>query len=301
MLVPWLLADKHLVTVVDTEWFGSGHLPDNENLTVINGDIRSASEMALACKGQQAVIALASISAESMCQKYGEAARSVNVDGAAVLVQAARKANVERFIYASSVAAYGSRDRDATENDELAPATLYGKAKCEAEKIAIEHFPDTTIVRSASVCGYSLHQRFDLTVNKMAHDAVRGHTIVVNGGKQKRCHIHMRDICRAYRTLVDAKAGAIAGQTFNFVAENAAVIDTAAMVAEETNCEIKIGPPTDNRSYTVSGAKAKDMLGFTASGTIRKAVRELVVRLEAGYWKDSATNPAYQNMAHGLS
>jgi nucleoside-diphosphate-sugar epimerase len=303
MLVPWLLSDGHKVTVFDIQFFGHGHLPDNANLRVIKGDVRDIRGIRDACVGQDAVIWLASLSNNAMCERFPVLHDRINKDAVAIGAFAARTAGVKRFIYASSVAAYGSSDDDAEETQPLAPSTPYGEGKEFGERWARQYDADDfacTVTRSASVCGYSPHQRFDLTVNKMTHDAIRHGRIRVNGGQQKRSHIHIKDICRAYQEVLTAPADDVAGQAFNFVADNQTVHETAQIVAEETGADIDLFPATDDRSYSVSGAKARDVLGFVPRYTVRQAVRDLRARFDDGDWPDSTTNQAYMNMAEGL-
>lgn len=303
MLVPLLLADGRKVTVFDIQFFGHGTLPlDNPNLRVIKGDVRDIRGIRDACVGQEAVIWLASLSNNDMCIRAPVLHDRINKDAVPIGMFAARLAGVKRFIYASSVAAYGSSDTDADETTPLAPSTPYGEGKLYGEQWCKQYAADdftTVIVRAASVCGYSCHQRFDLTVNKMTHDAVRYGRIKVNGGAQKRSHIHMRDICRAYQVLLGAPAEDVSGEVFNFVGENQTVHETAQIVAEETGADIDLFQATDDRSYSVDGAKARLALGFEPRYTVRQAVRDLKARFDGGMWKDT-TALHYWNMAEGL-
>ena len=301
-LVPELLADGHEVKVVDTQWFGRGSLPDNGSLTVIKADIRDLLKMEEYSKGQDVVICLAGITSEAMCQKDRMLAHTVNTAGIASVILAAKKACVWRFILASSAAAYGSSETDATEEHELQPTTIYGEHKKMNEGFLKEMLPKGIITRSASVCGYSPRQRFDLTVNKMVHDAIKKGAITVNGGQQKRCHIHMKDICAFYRLLLTAPEDKVNGQVFNVVGENQTVNKTAEVVSDFTGCNRQWTPRSDNRSYTVDGSKAKEVLGFTPKSKVIDAVRDLRIRFDQdaqGFtrqWIDSETNPVYQNM-----
>lgn len=293
-LIPHLLADGHKVTCYDTQWFGSGSMPDNGSLTVIKADVRNPERFRLACEGQNAVIYLASISSEEMCQQNKRLAFSVN-RAAPTCALISRICGVERFIYASSVAIYGSDN--ATEKTQPKPTTIYGMGKVDAEMM----LPEATIVRSASVCGYSPHQRLDLTVNKMVHDAIRKGVITVNGGEQKRSHVHIKDISDFYKLLLKVPREKIHAQVFNVVAENQAVIETARQVAEVTGAKVEVRPRTDTRSYSVDGRKAQETLGFTPKKKVVHAIRDLKVHFDSGEWKDSETNPVYQNIAHGIS
>ena len=300
-LVPHLLCD-HKVTVFDIQWFGHGYLPDNGSLRVIKGDVRDIRGIRDACVGQDAVIWLASLSSNEMCIREPVLHDRINKDAVPIGMFAARLGGVKRFIYASSVAAYGSSEKDADEDTPLAPTTPYGEGKLFGEQWCKQYAADdftTVIVRAASVCGYSPHQRFDLTVNKMTHDAIRHGRIRVNGGSQKRSHIHMRDIIRVYQGLLTAPAEDVCGRAFNFVGENQTVHDTAQIVAEETGADIDLHQATDDRSYSVSGAKARDVLDFVPRYTVRQAVRDLKARFDDGMWKDT-TPLHYWNMAEGL-
>jgi nucleoside-diphosphate-sugar epimerase len=200
-----------------------------------------------------------------------------------------------RFIYASSVAAYGSSDKPVTEDTPLAPTTLYGASKAYCESV----LPEAIHVRSASVCGYSLNQRFDLTINQMTHDAVRKGVITVNGGEQVRSHIHIKDLCDFYCMLLTAPIEKVRGQAFNVVAANMPVIDSAKLVQEVTGAIIDQKPRSDNRSYMVSGAKAEAVLGWKPKHPLKHAINDMKIRLEDGYWKDS-DHPRYRRMHYGI-
>lgn len=292
------MADGHKVTVYDTMYFREGHLPADCN--VIKADIRDQDKFREACEGHDAVLYLASISNNAMCERDPALAQSVNVDAFAPCVLIARQSGVKRFVYASSVAVYGSSEEDSKESAPMMPTTLYAKAKaiCE-ETLGAFQSKDfhTTIVRSASVCGYSPHQRFDLTVNMMTHDACRDRKIRVAGGQQKRSHIAMKDIYRFYARLLDTHAEKVSGQVFNAVASNQSVMDTAYMVARVVgNTAIETVARTDDRSYSVDGSKARTQLGWAPIHDFDNVVRDMMVRFDSGYWKDSRTNPAYMNM-----
>ena len=286
--------------------FGNGGLPDNDKCRLIKADVRDVDAWTKACEGQEAVIYLASISRELMCQNNEKLAYAVNVESFRPAVIAAKEAGVKRFIYGSSVAVYGSSDHEMSENEPLAPTTIYGRGKAACEEILRDLGPSSefsvTITRSASVCGYSPRQRLDLTLNRMAHDAAKLRLIKVEGGAQKRSHVSIKDLTRFYRLLLDLPPSRINGEIFNVVETNQRVKESAMMVARVVgHTAIEVGPRTDDRSYAVDGSNAKSTLGFEIKNPIEDAVRDIAVRVEAGYWKDSLTNPVYQNMVPELS
>ncbi len=301
-LVPHLLSEGHKVTVYDTLMFGDGFLPkDNSNLKIVKADVRDSVSWGAMCEGQDTVIYLASISRELMCQQQPELAQSVNIDCFEPDVEIAKHKGVKRFIYASSVAVYGSSETPVKEDAPLEPTTIYGKGKLACELI-LKNYQDetfTTIVtRSASVCGYAPRMRLDLTINRMVHDAIRKKMITVEGGRQQRSHIHIQDICDFYKMLLTAPKELVSGEAFNVVTENQKIIDSARMVSSvlvKKMIPIQITQRVDDRSYAVDGSKAK-VLGFAPKKSLEDAVNDIVIKFDSGYWKDSLTNPIYQNM-----
>lgn len=293
-----LLCNDHHVTVYDAQWFGTGNPPDNENYRLIKGDIREHKLLLEAMKRQDAIIYLASLTNNDECNKDPALAFEVNETPFPGIVSAAQRLGIKRFIYASSVAAYGNSDDFLTEDTPLKPSTLYGVGKAYCEKVLKDSsWKNWIVVRPASVCGYSPRMRFDLTVNKMVHDAFVKGRVTVNGGSQVRSHIHMQDLNRFYNLLLTLPMEKLARQAFNVVSENQRVLDTADMIYKMVLASrIEVRDRTDNRSYMVSGEKAKT-LGFTPEKYVFDAAKDIYVRFKEGYWMDDiATNQSYFNV-----
>jgi nucleoside-diphosphate-sugar epimerase len=283
MLVPSLLADGHKVTAVDTEWFGEGHMPDNDNLRFKQYDLRDAFVVEDIRKSD-VIIHLASISNNAMAELNPVLDHEINRKNVREL---SKYCFDKRFIYASSVAAYGSNIAEATQATPLRPETLYGASKTYAEGV-VRSLPNSMTVRLASVVGASMNMRFDTTINKMTHDAIRKGAIRVNGGQQKRCHVHIKDVLEFFTSMVDSKEVGIR----NLVGTNMTVMESAEMISRETGANLELSESADNRSYAV--APQPEMR------SIKSAVHDMKIRLETGYWKDSQTNPSYQRMNYGL-
>ena len=214
---------------------------------------------------EDTVLYLAFMSNNDMCERNPELARRMNISG---FPDVLRESKGKRFIFASSVAAYGDCDM-AAEEQTLKPTTLYGMQKAACEDLLEMSGLNYTIVRSASVCGVSPKMRYDLMVNRMVRDAARTGKLTVNGGEQQRSHVHINDLCRFYAWLLENPQPR---QTFNVVCENQKVIDTATLVAKTIGkTEIEVKPYTDNRSYTVSGEKLKSA-GFQFKHSIEEAI-----------------------------
>ena len=89
VLTPRLLARGYKVTVYDILYFGC-RLPNDRNLTVIQGDIRDTAKLAQALKGQDAVLHLACISNDASFELDEKLSQTINFDCFEPLVVAAK-------------------------------------------------------------------------------------------------------------------------------------------------------------------------------------------------------------------
>lgn len=237
----------------------------------ITGDVRDLSILGLIAN-TDAVIYLAGITNNDDCVRDLINHLTVN-KYAFIPIMLAAKRGGKRFIYASSVAAYGSSVDELTEESPLLPTTPYGIAKADCEGM-MEAREFGVRVRSASVCGPSPKLSTHLTINKMVHDGLNKGVITVNGGSQTRSHVHIKDLCAFYKLILELPLEKIQGQVFNVVTENQTVTETANLVSSIIGCRVEAGPRTDDRSYKVSGEKAKT-LGFWPQWTIADAIKEM--------------------------
>ena len=61
VLVPQLINEDWEVTVFDTFWYGTEHLPKSKNLHLIQGDVRHLDKVKQALKGMEYVLHLSCI------------------------------------------------------------------------------------------------------------------------------------------------------------------------------------------------------------------------------------------------
>ena len=204
-LVPALISAGHRVHVLDLYIFGEdifGDLAEDANLKQFKGDIRDKATVDKAVAGCDTVIHLACVSNDPSFELDPTLGKSINYDAFRPLIHAAKRAGVNRFIYASSSSVYGIKeDRNVTEDLPLEPITDYSKFKALCEKILEEEREPgftTLTIRPATVCGFAPRQRLDLTVNILTNHAVNNGKILVFGGSQRRPNIHIGDIVDLY-------------------------------------------------------------------------------------------------------
>lgn len=137
VIVSRLTARGHDVVVYDD--LSRGHRAAVAGgVPLVDGDVRDPDAVrdALLEGGCEAVVHMAALAevAESVAEpaRY----RSVNVDGTAAVLAAARATDVDRLVFSSTAAVYGAPQRTPIdEDDALAPTNPYGETKLAAEEL----------------------------------------------------------------------------------------------------------------------------------------------------------------------
>ena len=302
VLVPNLLDNGYVVTVLDLMIYGENVLPSHPNLNAVKGDIRDQALLQKLLPGHDAVIHLACISNDPSFELNPDLGKSINLDAFQPLVEISKSCSVKRFIYASSSSVYGIKDEpNVHEEMVLEPLTDYSQFKADCEKILAEYQSDdftTVTIRPATVCGYSPRQRLDVVVNILTNLAYHKREISVFGGNQLRPNIHIADMVDAYMVIIKAPKDKVAGKIFNAGYENQSVSKIAETVKNVVGEDVKLitTPSDDNRSYHISSQKIKDEIGFETTHTIQDAVEDLCAAFDKGLLPNSLEDEMYFNI-----
>ena len=296
-----LLLNNYFVRVYDLFLYGNNIEP-HKNLEIIKGDIRDTSKMENAAKDCDIAIHLACISNDPSFDLNPELGKSINFSCFEDIVKISKNNGIKKFIYASSSSVYGIKDEEnVDEKCSLEPITDYSKFKVKCEEILLKYKSTsfiTTIIRPATVCGYSKRQRFDLVVNILTNHGYNNGEIKVFGGAQLRPNINIKDMCNAYLHVINQEDNLINGEIFNVGFENYSVNYLADIVARSLGGNVKVinVPTDDNRSYHISSKKFIEKLNFKTKFTIEDSVRELINKFENKSFKDSLQNEMYFNI-----
>jgi len=305
VLVPKLLNKGHQVKIIDLYIYGENVLDcvkEHPNLRQVKGDIRDKKLLERELPGYDTIIHLACISNDPSYELNPQLGKSINYDAFLDLVNVSKKSAVENFIYASSSSVYGMKDEpEVTEDLPLEPLTDYSKYKAECEKVLLKEGDDNfiwTIIRPATVCGYSPRLRLDLTVNILTNHAFNKGKITVFGGEQKRPNLHIQDMCEVYLFLLKQPGERIHRKIYNVGYHNYKVKEIAEIVRKTINPKIpiEITQTDDIRSYHVSSRKIKEELGFEAKHSIEEAVLDLKEAFNTGRIPNSMTDIRYYNI-----
>ncbi len=236
-------------------------------------------------EGFDAVVHLAELSNDPLGEHRPEVTFEINHQGSIRIAEAARKAGVTRFVYASSCSVYGAAMADIVdESSPTNPQTAYAECKTLVERdvgsMASDDFC-VVFLRNATAYGPSPRMRFDIVLNDLCALAWTQKKIaMISDGSPWRPIVHIEDICEALRCALDAPANTVNGEVFNVGAtdENYRIREIAEIIASVfPDCEVTAGPPGgDNRSYRVSFDKIANQLpGFKTRWTAKQGAIEL--------------------------
>lgn len=304
VLIRNLLQKGYKVRVLDMLAYGRSPLQellDSKQIELIEGDLRRVDSAVAALRGVDCVVHLGAIVGDPASDLDATATIQINWNATRMLVGAAAALGVWRFIFASSCSVYGYSDAVVDEESIPDPVSLYAASKLDAEDAALNCPGDTcvTVLRLATVFGYSYRPRFDLVVNLLTAKAVADGEIAIFGGQQWRPFIHINDVVRAIRLSMESPEHLVSRQVFN-VGENSLNVQLAELgeIIGKTvpGTQVNIRPEScDVRSYRVCFDRIRDRLGFRGRVSLEEGIAEMARALRSGEVGDYR-DPKYSNI-----
>lgn len=281
-----LLAKGHAVTGLDTGYFNECNLGEAPTpIPLIQRDLREVQPEDF--QGFDAVVHLAALSNDPLGNLAPGLTEEINTGGSLRVAEMAKKAGVQRFVFASSCSLYGQGAAlGLTEEAEANPQTPYAKSKIDFERalsgMASDDF-SPTCMRNATAFGFSPRLRFDIVVNNLCGWAfTTGKIAMTSDGSPWRPLVHVKDISKAVVCALEAPREAIHNQAFNVgsTANNLQIRDVAFKVQQQMpDCEVTFGNSDgDTRTYNVDFTKIETKLpGFgRADVSVDDAITELL-------------------------
>lgn len=298
-IVSALLEQGASVRVLDN--FSTGRRENIEALTrkfgrdqleVLEGDVRSASDVGEAVDGVEVIFHSAAFVSVPQSMDEPQECFDVNVTGTSLLLDAARRAGVRRVVVASSAAVYGESDAlPLIEETPLQPKSPYALSKRVNEMYA-ELFTsafgfEVVALRYFNV--YGPRQRPDsmyaAAVPIFARRLLDGKPVTIFGdGGQTRDLINVRDVVRA--NLIASEHPRAAGHAFNVCTG----VETRLLDLIEVLYDLfpnapapEFAAPRAGDIYRSVGSpqKAKEMLGFEAQVSLEDGLKEVVEWMRA--------------------
>jgi dTDP-glucose 4,6-dehydratase len=195
------------VTVLDKLTYAGnfanlGPVAENERLDFIPGDICDAALVDTAVRDIDAIVHAAAESHDDFA--------TTNLVGTQVLLDAALRHGVERFLQVSTDEVYGSIDTGAwAERSPVAPISPFAATKAGADLLVLAchrtHGLPVVVTRCAE--NYGPYQHPEKLVPMLVTDLLRGRKPAVDGG-QVRDWVHVDDHCRGLAlALTEGRAG----------------------------------------------------------------------------------------------
>ena len=288
VLTTMSLEQGYEVRAVDRFFFGD-NLPDHKNLEKIQSDCRNLDENIF--DDIDAIIDLVAISNDPSGEYFKNETIEINHKSRARTANVAKSKGIKRYILPSSCSIYGFNENPepVDETAKTNPLTTYAIANENAEKdilpLSSEDFC-VTVIRQATVFGYSPRMRFDLAINGMTYGAWKERKLpLMRDGQQWRPMVHIKDTCRAMLFLLEQKKESINGEIFNIGSKECTyqLGPLAEIVAKEIGDDVKIEwyGDIDNRSYNVSFKKIES-LGFQIKYDAAFGIKEIAQKLSNG-------------------
>jgi UDP-glucose 4-epimerase len=290
-LVNLLLTENINVTVLDN--FSTGR-PENldhvrEHIKLVECDLSVKGDWIQHFDNVDWVLHLAALADIVPSIQQPEAYFRANVDGTFNVLQAAKAAEVKRFIYIASSSCYGIPDKYPTpENAEIRPQYPYALAKRMGEELVM-HWAQVYNFPALSLRFFNVYGPRSRTSG--TYGAVFGVFLgqklagkpytVVGDGKQTRDFTYVTDIAQAI--LVSAKSDRVC-QIYNV--GSGATVSVNRLVELLGGVRVYIPKrPGEPDSTFADISKIQSEIGWEPQVTVEDGVAEILKHID--YWRDA--------------
>lgn len=293
------LAAKNEVTVVDnlsSACEGNGYHAQDSGACLVNSDIRDLGQMRKLLRGNQVVFHLAVQGLRvSLFDPY--LVHEVNATGTLNILQAAREAGVQKFIYVSSSEVYGTaKITPMKESHPLEPTTPYGASKLAGEAYARAFYLSfglpVVIVRPFNTYGPREHLAgvYGEVIPRFVLRVMNGLPPIIFGdGRQTRDFTDVRDTVRGI--VLAAESDSLVGDTVNIAAgKEVSVGEIARIVLNLLGRDGHLAPlhldprPGDVRQHYADISKAGHLLKFRPRVSIEDGIGHYVDWVRGQHW-----------------
>jgi nucleoside-diphosphate-sugar epimerase len=263
VLTKELLKKNYEVVGYDIDYFHDCNLEkvDSKLVKHIRKDIRNIGHGDL--DGIDIAIHLAGLANDPLGEFDPKLTEEINYHSTVRFAELCREKKVKRFIYASSQSMYGVSDSEEEldeDNSKKNPITAYAKTKWEAEKkIKNLNNDNFTVVmfRPSTVFGASPRLRCDIVYNSLVACAfTTGKIEILSDGSPFRPVIHIKDLCNAFISGIEAPEELVGGHSFNVGVANGNYtvkeLAKAAQLVIPGSELVFLNRHTDPRTYKVS-------------------------------------------------
>ncbi len=228
---------------------------------------------------------------------------TTNVLGTQNLLEAARRAEIPRFVHVSTDDVYGTLGPTGqfTEETPLAPNSPYSASKASSDLLARAYFHTYGMPVMITRCSnnYGPYQFPEKLIPLTFLKASRGDAIPVYGdGMNVRDWIYVLDHCKGVEAVFDK---GVPGAVYNFGGDaekpNIEVVKTILRLTDKSEDLITYvtDRPGHDRRYAMAFERSTAELGWTPQYTFEQGMAETLSWYQAnGVWLDEVQSGAYR-------
>ena len=259
----------------------------------VKGDICDSKIVGTLMKNADAVVHFAAETHVDRSIKDASSFIDTDVKGTFVLLEAARKNSIKRFVHISTDEVYGSIDKGSfKETDALNPRNPYSASKAAADRLAYSFFCTYSlpVIITRSSNNYGPYQYPEKVMPLFITNLLEGKKIPLYGdGLNVRDWIYVLDNCEAIDFALHNGA---AGEVYNIGGGNELTnLAMTRIILEETGKDesyIKYvtDRPGHDRRYSLDCSKIH-ALGWKPRFSFKKAIKETIAwyRKNEPWWK----------------
>ena len=290
-LVESLIAAGECVTVLDD--FSTGTLDNladaaGGDLRILTGSVLDAAAVSEALEGCDRVYHLAvQCVRRSLAQPVQN--HQINATGTLIVLEAARRHKISRFVYCSSSEVYGNTSTGLLdeENTVCRPVTIYGSAKLAAEHYTQAYFETyglpCVIVRPFNAYGPRAHHSGDLAevIPRFVIRVLSGYPPIIFGdGTQGRDFTYVTDVARGL--VLAGASDRLVGRRVNIAyGRMVTILDVARVIMNacgrnDLDAELSSRRPGDVNMLRADTRLASSLLGYRATVRFEDGVTRYV-------------------------
>ena len=270
----------------------------NKNYSFIKGDICNKSIVEKAMKGCDVVINFAAETHVDRAILDAGSFVKTDVYGTYILLQAAKKYKIKKFIQISSDEVYGSIERGSfSESSPLNPRNPYSASKAGADKLALSFFTtyNLPVLVTRSSNNFGPYQHPEKLIPLFITNLLEGKNVPLYGdGKNIRDWIYVLDNCEAIDFVMHKGKN---GEVYNIAGNNEKQnIDVAKLILKNLNKDKSyIEYVTDrlghDRRYSIDCKKIKK-LGWKSKYKFNASLASTIkwYKGNTSWWKEIKTN-----------
>ncbi len=285
-IVEELLKEKAEVIVLDDLSTGSvANLP-KKGIEFIKGSICDRELLAKTIDGVDCVFHEAAQTSVVHSIAHPAQTWETNIRGTKLLLNAAVKAKVKRFVFASSAAVYGNALPPLVESKDYKPISPYGDSKRMGELLMTEYHAkeklSTVSLRYFNVFGPRQNPKSEYSgviskfIDKMSVDE---RPTIYGNGMQTRDFIYVKDIVQA--NMLAMKMKKAKGEVFNIgTGSKNSILDIVNSINQILGKDIapifESERAGDIRDSVADISLAKEKLGFEPKVSLKEGLKETI-------------------------